>query len=177
MPQASNQDIIVVLPEIRRIIRGQAQSFNFVIYKNNVGNQLNINNAAEVIAEVSDQNLNVIKTVRKSDNTLTYGAANSDVQGEVVISLTPEESSTLTLDDNNINGELYVKFTVKHSINEIVIPPVKTANIFDAGQNIGDGVVASRFTLPAPVYTVKSFTYILEVLISYNICNRQLVNT
>ncbi len=37
MPQASNQDIIVVLPEIRRIIRGQAQSFNFIIYKKNIG--------------------------------------------------------------------------------------------------------------------------------------------
>ena len=84
MPQASNQDIIVVLPEIRRIIRGQAQSFNFIIYKNNIGNQLNINNTVEVIAEISDQSLNVVKTFKKSDGTLTYGQPNSDVQGEVV---------------------------------------------------------------------------------------------
>ena len=104
MPQASNQDIIVVLPEIRRIIRGQAQSFNFIIYKNNIGNQLNINNAVEVIAEISDQSLNVVKTFKKSDGTLTYGQPNSDVQGEVVVSLTAEESSSLVLSDNNIQG-------------------------------------------------------------------------
>ena len=98
-------------------------------------NSRNINNAAEVIAEISDGNLNVIKTVRKSDNTLTYGAANSDVQGELVINLTAEESAALTLDDNNINGELYVKFTVKLSINETVLPKIKTANIFISNSN------------------------------------------
>ena len=152
MPQASNQDIIVVLPEIRRIIRGQAQSFNFIIYKNNIGNQLNINNTVEVIAEISDQSLNVVKTFKKSDGTLTYGQPNSDVQGEVVISLTAEESASLVLSDNNIQGELYVRFIVQQNINQAVVPKVKTANIFDAGQNVGDGIVASRFTLPAPVY-------------------------
>ena len=157
MPQASNQDIIVVLPEIRRIIRGQAQSFNFIIYKNNIGNQLNINNAVEVIAEISDQSLNVVKTFKKSDGTLTYGQPNSDVQGEVVVSLTAEESSSLVLSDNNIQGELYVRFIVQQNINQVVVPKVKTANIFDAGQNVGDGIVASRFTLPAPVYSIKSF--------------------
>ena len=158
MPTASNQSIIVVLPAVIRIVRGQATSVNFTIHKDYIGNQLNITNAAEVKVELINSSLSVFKTLKKSDGTLTYGAPNSDYQGEVSIPLTAEETAALPLSANNINGEVWARFSITQSINEVLMPKIKFANIFDAGENVSAGIVASRFTLPAPVYSLKSST-------------------
>lgn len=174
MPTATSQNIIVVLPEVKRVIRGQATSVNFVIHKDYIGNQLNISNATEVKVELIDNNLTVFKTLKKTDGTLSYGAANSSAQGEVSIPLTAEETATLPLASNNINGEVWARFTVTQSINQVVLPKIKWADIFDAGQNVSSGIVASRFTLPAPVYTLKSGT-ISDIVVYGEIVTNSLV--
>ena len=97
MPTVSNQNIILVLPELARIVRGQANSINIVLHQDYIGNQLNIGVANDVKVELYNSDNTVIATLSKSLGNLTYGAANSDDQGVINIPLTGDQTAAYHL--------------------------------------------------------------------------------
>lgn len=48
MPTVQNQNIIAVLPELVRVVRGHANSINLSLHENYIGHHLNIGIANEV---------------------------------------------------------------------------------------------------------------------------------
>ena len=156
MPTVSNQNIIAVLPELARIIRGQANSVNISLHQNFVGNQLNIGLSDNVKVDLYNIDNQVVVSYSKSEGTLTYGTPNSENQGAISLSLSGEQTASLPFGDNNLQGAIRAKIFVTLGSQLIQLPTLKLANIYDAGQEIGD-IVASRFTLPGSVYDIKSF--------------------
>jgi hypothetical protein len=155
MPTVSNQNIIAVLPELARIIRGQANSVKISLHQDYIGNQLNIGVTNEVKVELYNTSNELVVSFAKSLGTLTYGETNGEQRGEINIPLTAQQTAALPFNTENISGILKARIYVT-LFNQIVeLPSIKLANIYDAGKVIGD-IVASRFTLPGSVYKVKS---------------------
>ena len=156
MPTVSNQNIIVVLPEVGRIVRGQSNSIKIVLHQDYIGNPLNIGVANEVKVELYNSSNILVTTFSKTAGNLTYGAPNSDLQGEISIPLTGDQTAALPFTDAGNSGVLKAKVYVTMGVTLVQLPTIKLADIFDAGKLVGD-IVTSRFTLPGSVYKVKSF--------------------
>ena len=154
MPTVSNQNIILVLPELARIVRGQANSINIVLHQDYIGNQLNIGATNDVKVELYNSDNTVIATLSKSLGNLTYGAANSDDQGVINIPLTGDQTAALPFSTDATYGALRAKVTITLGINQTILPHIKLANVYDAGKQVCD-IVISRFTLPGAVYKVN----------------------
>ena len=131
MPSVNSQGIIAVVPQYINIIRGQQANFTVSLHKNYVGNAINIGAITEVVAEYVNTNNQIFKTESKSAGTLTYGAANGDTQNQISIALTPSETAALPLEDNNVNGECWVRFKVTEGVSEVVLPILKIGNVYD----------------------------------------------
>ena len=155
MPQFQSQNIIVTTTEIYQVVRGRAASFDMIIHEGQVGNQLNIGVQTNVKLEIFDESNALIATFQKSDNTLTFGAINSEDKGTVNFALTESQTLALALDNSGVNGFVKAKVTVVQGTNTTILQPFKIGRIYTPGQVLGDTVV-SRFTLPAPVYTLGS---------------------
>jgi hypothetical protein len=153
MPSVNSSGIIAVSAEYINIIRGQQASITISLHKDYVGNAINIGAITDVVAEYVNTDNQIFKTESKSANTLTYGAANSDQMNQISISLSASETAALPLNDNNINGECWVRFKVTEGISEVVLPILKLGNVYDAGDQIGE-IVASRYGVPSTVYSV-----------------------
>ena len=153
MPSVNSQGIIVVSPQFINIIRGQQANITISLHKNYVGNSINIGAITEVVAEYVNTDNQIFKTETKTGGTLTFGAANGDTQNQISIGLTPSETAALPLEDNNVNGECWVRLKVTEGISEVVLPILKLGNVYDAGDTIGD-IVASRYGVPSTVYSV-----------------------
>ena len=157
MPTVSNQNLIVVLPELARIVRGQSSSIGITLHQDHVGNQLNIGITDNVIVDVYNAENQLIYSVSKSNGTLLFGAANTDLRGAISLEFSAEQTAALPFGDLNFHGAIKCKITVVRGITQTQLPTLKLANIYDAGDKIGD-IVASRFTLPGAVYKVKSLS-------------------
>ena len=155
MPQFQSQNIIVTTTEIYQVVRGRSASFDMIIHEGQVGNQLNIGVQTNVKLEIFNESNEIIATFQKVDNTLTYGAINSEDKGKVNFALTESQTLGLPLDGSGVNGFVKAKVTVVQGTNTTIIQSFKIGRIFMPGQILGDTVV-SRFTLPAPVYTLGS---------------------
>ena len=155
MPQFQSQNIIVTTTEIYQVVRGRSASFDMIIHEGQVGNQLNIGVQTNVKLEIFNESNEIIATFQKVDNTLTYGAINSEDKGKVNFALTESQTLGLPLDGSGVNGFVKAKVTVVQGTNTTIIQAFKIGRIFMPGQILGDTVV-SRFTLPAPVYTLGS---------------------
>lgn len=153
MPSVNSQGIIAVVPQYINIIRGQQANITVTLHKNYVGNLINIGAITEVVAEYVNTDNQIFKTQSKTASTLTYGAANGDTQNQISIELSASETAALPLEDNNVNGEVWVRFKVTEGISEVVLPILKLGNVYDAGDTIGD-IVASRYGVPSTVYSV-----------------------
>ena len=153
MPSVNSSGIIAVSSEYISIIRGQQASHTISLHKNFVGNAINIGAITEVVAEYVNTDNQIFKTESKTANTLVFGAANGDTQNQISISLTAAETAALPLNDNNVNGECWVRLKVTEGISEVVLPILKIGNVYDAGDQIGD-IVASRYGVPSTVYSV-----------------------
>jgi hypothetical protein len=156
MPTVSTQNLIAVLPELVRIIRGQSNSAKITLHQDVIGNQLNIGIIDDVKVELYNTNNVLVSSFSKSQATLSYGTPNTDNRGDVVISITADQSASLPFADTNVSGSLTAKIYVTTGVNTVQLPTLKVGNIYDAGTEV-DGIVASRFTLPGAVYKVKSF--------------------
>ena len=109
MPSVNSSGIIAVSSEYISIIRGQQASHTISLHKNFVGNAINIGAITEVVAEYVNTDNQIFKTESKTANTLVFGAANGDTQNQISISLTAAETAALPLNDNNVNGECWVR--------------------------------------------------------------------
>ena len=152
MPSVNKQQLIAVLPEYSNVIRGQQDSATITLHKDYVGNTIDIGSITNVKVEYLNNDLVVFKTQSKLNATLTYGTG--ETGNAIAISLSGDETLALTLDANNINGEVWVRVTVQEGISPVVLPMLKLGNVYDAGANIGD-TVASRYTMPSTVYGIK----------------------
>ena len=156
MPTVSNQNILVVLPELARIIRGQSNSIALTLHQDYVGNQLNIGITDNVLIDVFNSENQLIYSASKLNSSLVYGAPNSDQQGAVQLAFTAEQTAALPFGDL-AQGAIKCKITVVLGITEVKLPTLKLANVYSGGDQIGE-VFASRFTLPGSVYKVKSLS-------------------
>ena len=109
MPTVSNQNIIVVLPEVGRIVRGQSNSIKIVLHQDYIGNHLNIGVANEVKVELYNSSNVLVTTFSKTAGNLTYGAPNSDLQGEISLPLTGDQTAALPFTDAGNSGVLKAK--------------------------------------------------------------------
>ena len=107
--KCNSSGIIAVSSEYINIIRGQQASITVSLHKNYVGNQINIGAITEVIAEYVNTDNQIFKTQSKTGNNLVYGAANGDTQNQISLSLTAQETAALPLNDNNVNGECWIR--------------------------------------------------------------------
>ena len=125
MPSVNSSGIIAVSSEYINIIRGQQASITVSLHKNYVGNQINIGAITEVIAEYVNTDNQIFKTQSKTGNNLVYGAANGDTQNQISLSLTAQETAALPLNDNNVNGECWIRLKVTEGISQAVLPILK----------------------------------------------------
>ena len=152
MPSVNKQQLIAVLPEYSNVIRGQQDAATITLHKDYVGNSINIGSITNVKVEYLNNDLVAFKTQEKTLGTLTYGSGES--RNAISVSMTGDETLALTLDANNINGEVWVRLTVTEGISPVALPLLKLGNVYDAGANIGD-MVASRYGMPSTVYGIK----------------------
>lgn len=111
MPSVNKQQLIAVLPEYSNVIRGQQDSATITLHKDYVGNTIDIGSITNVKVEYLNNDLVVFKTQSKLNATLTYGTG--ETGNAIAISLSGDETLALTLDANNINGEVWVRVTVQ----------------------------------------------------------------
>ncbi len=153
MPNVTSQNLFAVLPSMINIIRGQATSAKVTLHKNYVGNSLPIALQKDVKVEYIDGNNLVFKTESVSAQNLIFGTG--ELNNQMSIEVTAQESAALNLSEAGISGELYVRITVTLAADTVVLPKLKIGNVFDAGDQIGE-IVASRFTVPSTVYKIKA---------------------
>ena len=153
MPSVNKQQLIAVIPQYSNVIRGQQSAATITLHKNYVGNSINIGAITDVKVEYLNNDLTVFKHESKSDSKLTYGAGEN--KNAISVNLTGDESLALTLDDNNINGEVWIRVTITEGISPVVLPLLKYGNVYNPGQEIGD-LVASRYAMPSTVYKVQN---------------------
>ena len=152
MPSVNKQQLIAVIPQYSNVIRGQQTAATITLHKDYVGNSIDIGAITNVKVEYLNNDLAVFKTELKSDSTLTFGAGES--KNAISLSLTGSETLALTLDDNNINGEVWARITITEGISPVALPLLKLGNVYNPGQEIGD-TVASRYSMPSTVYKLK----------------------
>ena len=141
MPSVNKQQLIAVLPQYSNIIRGQQSAATITLHKDYVGNSIDIGAITDVKVEYLNNDLSVFKTESKSDSKLTYGGSNSEQRNAISLSLTGAETLALTLDDNNINGEAWVRVTITEGTGPVTLPLLKYGNVYNPGQAIGDTVL------------------------------------
>ena len=152
MPSVNKQQLIAVLPEYSNVIRGQQDAATITLHKDYVGNPLNIGSIIDVKVEYLNNDLTIFKTQSKANATLTFGSGES--RNAISLSMTGTETLALTLDANNINGEVWARVTITEGISPVVLPLLKLGNVYNPGQSIGD-TVASRYGMPSTVYGIK----------------------
>ena len=153
MPNVNSQGIIAVSPEIINIIRGQQANVTITLHKDFVGNGITIGAITDVVVEYVNTDNQVFKTQSKQNANLVFGAANTDAKNQISITLSASETAALPLEDNNVNGECFIRLKVTEGISEVTLPMLKIGNVYDAGDVIGD-IVASRYGMPSTVYSV-----------------------
>ena len=109
MPSVNKQQLIAVIPQYSNVIRGQQSAATITLHKNYVGNSINIGAITDVKVEYLNNDLTVFKTESKSDSKLTFGSR--ETRNAISVSLTGDQTLALTLDDNNINGEVWIRVT------------------------------------------------------------------
>ena len=154
MPSVNKQDVFLVLPEKKTIIRGSAQSFVFTAHKNYIGNYIDLNRVNNIEYVIYDSNGVEVKTGSRTGGDLTIGSG--DLKGQFQITLAA--SDTLNIPSGNLEIRVtIVETTGLGQPKPIVMPRMKIGSIANSGDTLPDGSVAGRFTVPSIVYSVKSF--------------------
>ena len=128
MPSVNKQQLIAVLPEYSNVIRGQQDAATITLHKDYVGNSIDIGSITDVKVEYLNNDLTVFKTQSKVNATLTSGSGES--RNAISLSMTGDETLALTLDANNINGEVWARITITEVISPVVLPLLKLGNVY-----------------------------------------------
>jgi hypothetical protein len=153
MASVSSNNLILVIPEYLEIVRGQALSGSITLHQNYVGNPLNIGTLNDLTLQIFDDKDTLIKSYNKVAGNLSYGTGSSNAQGTLNFTLTGAETLTMS------KGDVHIVVTTVFPINSYVLPKLKIGRTFDSGEVMPSGALAGRFTVPAPVYSVRSFSY------------------
>ena len=156
MPQVSRNNLIGYIPQVYQLLKGQSHKLTVVLYQDQVGNQIEAYNASAIEIKVYDKNLfptpNAIFT--KAANQIEFGSTQASTQGHLSFTLTQSQVDALS------DGAVYAEIKYVTVNNSIVLPKLKIADLSAAGGVTPTGGVSGNvFTIPAPLYSIQSFSY------------------
>jgi len=151
MPSVNSNNFILQIPEVVSINRGVQSIITVSLHQDFLGNLVNIVNLNDVTVKIIDELGTAVKVLKKSDSTLSFGSGSN--RGRLILSLSSTETKNL------VEGDLSVDVTIQSGVKTINMPRLRVGQTIDGGESLPDGTVAGRFTIPAPIYSVKSFNY------------------
>jgi hypothetical protein len=154
MPTVKRQDYFLVSPEVKSVVRGQAQSFVLSVHKGYIGQKVNLNTIDNLEITITDSNGNTVKTASRQLNTLTVGRGDNSNQFQ--INLSGAETANVAAGDLDLTAVLTeaggVGFQKRIEFNRL-----RLAKLSNQGDTLPDGSVPGRFVTPNVIYGIKSF--------------------
>ena len=154
MPTVKRQDYFLVSPEVKSVVRGQAQSFVLTVHKGYIGQKVNLNTVDNLEITITDSNGNTVKTASRQLKTLTVGSG--DNYNQFQINLSGAETSSVAAGDLDLTAILTeaggVGFQKRIEFNRL-----RLGRLSNQGDTLPDGSVPGRFVTPNVIYGIKSF--------------------
>ena len=154
MPTVKRQDYFLVSPEVKSVVRGQAQSFVLTVHKGYIGQKVNLNTVDNLEITITDSNGNTVKTASRQLKTLTVGSG--DNYNQFQINLSGAETSNVAAGDLDLTAILTEAGGVGFQ-KRIEFTRLRLAKLSNQGDTLPDGSVPGRFVTPNVIYGIKSF--------------------
>ena len=149
MPKVQSSNFILLLPQLVNINRGVDKIITVSLHDGFIGNTVDIVNLNEVVINVINSNNIIVKTFKKSDSTLSFGVGNE--KGLIYLNLTSVETKNLP------QGSVHIEMSITTGVKLFNLPRLRIGSTVDGGVVLPDGTVPGRFSIPAPIYKIKSF--------------------
>jgi len=154
MPQVSRNNLIAYIPQTYQLIKGQSHTISITLYQNQVGNQIEAYTANSIEVKVYDKDATLKHLFTTANNQIQFGSTQAGTEGQITFTMSQAQVDAIA------SGSVYAEVKYVTSNNSIILPKLRIAALTAAGGELADGTSTGNvFTVPAPLYSIQSFSY------------------